>query len=795
MNVLIVSPYALCTPHFETELEIAQRHLDAGDSVTFLCCDSDLPICEFNYLHDLHWCKVCIRMRRAGLALLAGQFIQLPLLMLTQQDRIKIQNLRKQFLSLDDLRSYSFENLDIGWAVISSLVHFSREPNPDLQCEPYKNLIESMVSCSAQVYLSVINQLRQRSFNQVYVFNGRFFSLRPAIRACEAIGVKFFAHDRGANKNRYQLYENVLPQNMNYVASLIKTTWDNAQSFQDRETIASQFFTDSSRGVSLYCNSFTDHQKENLVPDNWDESKTNLVIFVSSDDEFVSIDNSYLSTIYIDQTDGIKRIIQSLSNYPDVHIYLRIHPNLRSIDNSQVKFLSALESNNLTVIAADSLISSYALMQKASKVLTFGSTIGIEATFWGKPSILAGNCFYQDLEATYNPSSHEELLDLILSDLPAKPREGSLMYGYYSFTFGTPFKYFRSTDFFSGEFYSNKDNNFHDLSLATKTVISIIIPTYNRAHMLDITIESFVNQNYPPGEYEIIIVDNNSTDNTREIVNHWIKKSSIPIQYVFEKKQGVHYARNTGAKISQGDILYFTDDDMLSDPDLLTEIIKPFSIDDGIGSVTGKILPKFEKTPPQWILDYCSNEILSLQDKKEDLIIAPYDCGVFSCHQAIRRDVFFSSGGFNPENTAGVMIGDGETGLNIKIADLGYKFAYTSRSIIYHMIPMNRTTLQYLVTRLGNQGFCDSYTDYRKHRNRYMIIILMIKRNTIGIMCSVAMTTAKVALGRLSWHFVPARLMYFYSRNIYDWKLYRNEKFRNLVEIDNWLTHEPIIEF
>lgn len=326
--------------------------------------------------------------------------------------------------------------------------------------------------------------------------------------------------------------------------------------------------------------------------------------------------------------------------------------------------------------------------------------------------------------------------------------------------------------------------------------VSVIIPSYNRAAMLGITLESFIKQDYPSDRFEIIIADNNSTDSTKQVVLEWQKRTSVVVKYLFEARQGVHYARNTAAKNAEGEILYFTDDDMIADKYLVKEIVKVFEIDPMIGTATGLILGKFEAEPPKWVKKHLINAYLSLtpEYRKEEIIITPNDL-VYSCHQAIRRDIFFKAGGFNPENTTGVWIGDGETGLNIKIKTLGYKFAYTSKSIIYHIIPEHRTTLKYLINRIGNQGFCDSYTEYRKHRDKSKIIPMMIKRSTIGLVKTLGLTTAKMALGKLSWQFLPANIMYFFNRNSYDLKLYTNESFRAIVEIDDWINNEQIIKF
>ena len=229
--------------------------------------------------------------------------------------------------------------------------------------------------------------------------------------------------------------------------------------------------------------------------------------------------------------------------------------------------------------------------------------------------------------------------------------------------------------------------------------ISVIIPTYNRSHYIHTTLDSFLKQSYPSDLYEIIVCDNNSSDSTHKVINKIEKDNTGRLKYIFEPRQGVHYARNTAAKKSTGEILYFTDDDMIADPDLLMEIMRPFEFDNNVASVTGRVLPHWEVPPPDWVTDLCNNALLSLNDPVEDFIISHEDCNVFSCHQAIKRDIFFKAGGFNPENTAGEWIGDGETGLNIKIKKNGYKFGFNGKSIIYHMIPESRMTQSYLNKR------------------------------------------------------------------------------------------------
>ncbi|HLO81803.1 MAG TPA: glycosyltransferase family 2 protein [Chitinophagaceae bacterium] len=317
--------------------------------------------------------------------------------------------------------------------------------------------------------------------------------------------------------------------------------------------------------------------------------------------------------------------------------------------------------------------------------------------------------------------------------------------------------------------------------------ISVIIPTYNRANYIGHTIDSFLNQktDHP---FEILVADNNSSDNTEEIVRQkQFSSHRVPVIYLKEPKQGVHFARNTAAKKSTGELLYFTDDDMIADENLLTEIARIFEKDNTVGAATGKVLPRWEKQPPEWILKYCNNGWLSLADYGDTDFVAENDPGIWSCHQAIKRNVFLKAGGFNPENTGGIWIGDGETGLNIKIHNLGYKFAYQPKAVTYHIIPKHRTTQDYLNKRLKNQGNCDSYTEYRLKKNDSMELF----RSSILDLIRVPKFSLKGFLqkinGKDSWHMTRAYASYYGSRSRYALRLIYDRAFRDMVLKNDWL--------
>jgi glycosyltransferase involved in cell wall biosynthesis len=323
--------------------------------------------------------------------------------------------------------------------------------------------------------------------------------------------------------------------------------------------------------------------------------------------------------------------------------------------------------------------------------------------------------------------------------------------------------------------------------MGEKPFVSVIIPTYNRSVMLADTVDTFLRQSYPRDRWELLLVDNKSTDSTWSVIQSLARRDER-IRPLRELRKGAHYARNTGALAAEGSVLYFTDDDMLADPHLLENIVGVFDADERVASVTGKVLPRWETEPPVWVLDLCRNALLSLLDLGEATIISDEDPGVFSCHQAVRRDVFMDAGGFNPDTNADLFTGDNETGLNIKIRKLGYRFAYVGTSVTHHMIPASRMTQEYLNGRLADQGFCDSYTDYRAiHPGTGRLARRIVAHSAL-----MGVTALKAGARRLTgdsrWRLDLARIWYHRNRARYDSRLLRDEHWRRFALRDNWLS-------
>jgi hypothetical protein len=337
-------------------------------------------------------------------------------------------------------------------AALSSIVSFVM--NAELDLEVHKNLIKRYILSGVIAYRSIQNFLRENQVDKFYFFNGRMAIVRAIMRACESKNVPFTIHEAAAGNATYSLYNNSLPHSIGLMTQMMRENWQQGGvNAIERQRKSDEWFQNRAKGIKVNGYSFVQNQEQGLLPQNWDTKKENIIIFNSADFEFVWVSEEYQHHIYHDQLDGIRSIIESLMPYQDqFHVYLRIHPNLAAIEN-ELRPLLAMRYQNLTTILPTDKTSSYALIEHAAKIVTFGSTVGIEAPYWGKPSILGGKALYQNLGATYNPSSHDELMKLLLdTELQPLSSEGSLMYGYFYSSFGIPFQRYTPKDFFAGTF-------------------------------------------------------------------------------------------------------------------------------------------------------------------------------------------------------------------------------------------------------------------------------------------------------------------------------------------------------
>jgi glycosyltransferase involved in cell wall biosynthesis len=256
--------------------------------------------------------------------------------------------------------------------------------------------------------------------------------------------------------------------------------------------------------------------------------------------------------------------------------------------------------------------------------------------------------------------------------------------------------------------------------------ISVIIPTRNRASVLHDALLSLEKQTLSKDDFEVIVSDNASADNTREIAEEFSKNSDLNVLYVREDRLGLHFARHAGAKAASAEILLFTDDDMDFDPYWLEAFWNVFNSDSTIDCAGGRILIRWDGEPPSWILPY--EGILGRLDYGPEIqVLTPLNLinGGSFC---IKKKKLFEAGGFNPDQVNDVLIGDGETGLCYKIHKAGWKMVWVPAAIAWHLQKVSKNaTLSDMKRRFANNGVSSAYHYFKYIRpSRLKLLYLSI---------------------------------------------------------------------
>lgn len=131
--------------------------------------------------------------------------------------------------------------------------------------------------------------------------------------------------------------------------------------------------------------------------------------------------------------------------------------------------------------------------------------------------------------------------------------------------------------------------------------VSVVISTYNRAEVLPYALESLLQQEPPHLRYEIVVVDNNSTDSTRAVVESLTARGYRHLRYLFEPRQGLAYGRNAGILASTAPIIAFTDDDVTVGPDWVQTLKEAFEAYPETDCIGGRVLPRWSRPVPSWL--------------------------------------------------------------------------------------------------------------------------------------------------------------------------------------------------
>jgi glucosyl-dolichyl phosphate glucuronosyltransferase len=231
--------------------------------------------------------------------------------------------------------------------------------------------------------------------------------------------------------------------------------------------------------------------------------------------------------------------------------------------------------------------------------------------------------------------------------------------------------------------------------------VSVIVCTYNRSQTLGRALRSILASVLPPSvTWELVVVDNHSTDETRKVVDEIASLHPGLVCYVYEAKQGLSNARNAGIREARGNIIVFTDDDVTVEPSWLRNLTACFK-DGTWAGAGGSVRPPEDFIQPPW---------LTLDGGVMDSsgVLALFNLGTVACelqkppfgaNMAFRKSMFEQYGGFRPElgRCGSSLIGNEDTEFGSRLMSAGKKLRYEPSAIVYHPVSKERLQQSYFL--------------------------------------------------------------------------------------------------
>lgn len=405
-------PYAFVST--QTAVVISKLLEDSSQgriSHELVTCLPSIKTCALNPTSNILKCKAC----RETADQFKNKFLLKHLSIDKKANKVntiqsKIIGEIKKSKSMDEVKYIEYKGAPIGFSIVSSYVSIHRTT---LITE---NSIKILIKL-AEAYINTYDGFEEifktdLNIEMLTLFNGRLEITNAALNAAKRFNRKIqILEVTGIDSKIINFGEND-PFSIEYNTNEILRLWAKERENINSVTAAHDFYKKKLQGLPTNDVSYTSTQKIDLMPKNWKwENAINITIFGSSMDEFYSIGKEWEFPFCKTQAEGVCIISDILNTInANINIYFRMHPNLAYIDNPEIDNELKLDNlKNVTVIPPESKISTYSVMKESDLIITFGSTIGIEAVYYSKKAIMIGKSFYMNLPGVVSVKSKDEL--------------------------------------------------------------------------------------------------------------------------------------------------------------------------------------------------------------------------------------------------------------------------------------------------------------------------------------------------------------------------------------------------
>ena len=235
--------------------------------------------------------------------------------------------------------------------------------------------------------------------------------------------------------------------------------------------------------------------------------------------------------------------------------------------------------------------------------------------------------------------------------------------------------------------------------------ISVILPTKDRGPDIDLTLEALLAQDLEGADYEVLVVDNASSDANACALRAWCDRHPDRLSYVPAPEPGLNRARNGGVAAAKAEVLAFLDDDAIPGTDWLRQLLRVFDERPQTWAVGGRIRSQFTSPPPAW-LDERFGRYLSDFDRGDALRLLRFDDYPRGANMAFRRQAFDRCGSFAPglDRRGDLLLSYGDIEMCYRVAQAGHEVVYAPDAGVQHLIRGDRLSHAWFVRRAYWQG-------------------------------------------------------------------------------------------
>lgn len=437
MKYLFYGGSSITMPHMGVLLNEALVLNEKGGEIIWAYCNAKCQSCISNMSSNSMICKNCRNRTHRLLNNYSNKFTIIGLF-----DKKKIaREYEKEFVfnNIKELQNFTYKNCNLGYSIASAYISATRNSVMSFS-ERHKTFYSKLALFTVERMDNFENIVKECRPDCIVVFNGRNFDTAICVEIAKKYNIDFQIKEvldgpRCAKPFFIETFFNYSAFDVKYKTERIEEVWsESLLSEEEKNLIGLKFYEQKRGGGSITDKSYVKEQKIGLLPQKWNSQKKNVVIFNSSDDELTSIGADYNRySLFKSQYRGICSILEYFKGNIDIDFYLRMHPNLANIDTPFINELLELSSkfDNITIIKPEEKISTYSLLDCADTVISFGSTMGVEANYWGKPSILLSASEYYNLGVCYVPSDTKSLYEMIKSELLPLDKRGAIKYAFY----------------------------------------------------------------------------------------------------------------------------------------------------------------------------------------------------------------------------------------------------------------------------------------------------------------------------------------------------------------------------